>query len=140
MENLGACWSEDGPRGTSADRQDGTRIRPCTLEGNHMQTLAAMAAEHASLNRAEAQTAHQPRPNPIPIAAPTRSASVQSLPGLSPSVRLRRDLGGRDAARDLWWIAGREGFFQLPVQFVVQFLFFALLACFFFLRHSVASL
>ena len=48
MENLGACWSEDGPRGTSADRQEGTRIRPCTLEGNQMQTPAATVAEHAS--------------------------------------------------------------------------------------------
>ena len=54
-------------------------------------------------------------------------------------VRLRRDLGGWDATRDFWWIAGRECSLKLTVQLVVNFSLFALLARHIFLWHCATS-
>jgi hypothetical protein len=48
-------------------------------------------------------------------------------------------LGGWATTRDFWWIAGRECFLKLTVQLVIKFLFFALFARLFFLRHCVTS-
>jgi hypothetical protein len=48
-------------------------------------------------------------------------------------------LGGWGAARDFWWIAGRERFLKLAVQLLVKFPLFALLARLFLLMHNATS-
>ena len=67
--------------------------------------------------------------------APVTEGGCGSTSLLVVGVRLRRDLGGWDATRDFWWIAGRECFLELTVQLVINFSLFALLARFILLWH-----